>query len=110
MRTDEIVWMPIEVALRRTSDGQVRVYQDRGTRRDDGSFNDFIWCDGNFACDCNRYDFFERAGGREPDDEESENAPCGHTAYVVDYIKDGETGKVVYSESDSGDQRPSHSG
>jgi hypothetical protein len=96
---DEIVWIPIEVAIRRNSDGEVRVYQYRGTRDDDGKFNDFIWCDGNFACDCNRYGFFERASGREPDDEESENAPCGDTAYSIDYIKDLETGEVVYSEN-----------
>jgi hypothetical protein len=90
--------MPIEIALRRTADGEVRVYQDRGTRGDDGKFNDFIWRNDDFACDCNRYDFFEHAGGREPDDEESENAPCGDTAYSIDYIKDLETGEIVYSE------------
>lgn len=34
-------------------------------------FNDFIWTEGNYACDCNRALFFARANG-EPDP----NAPC----------------------------------
>lgn len=94
---DKIDWMPIEVAIRRTADGQVRVYRDKGTRNADG-FQDSIWADGNFACDCNRYDFFERAGGREPTDEESEDAPCGTTAFRIVYIKDAATGEIVYTE------------
>ena len=41
---------------------------------DDGSDDMYWWTDGNFGCDCNRFLEFERAAGKDPDDEE---AVCG---------------------------------
>lgn len=35
---------------------------------DEGS--EFWWTEGNFGCDCNRFLEYERAGGREPDEDE----------------------------------------
>lgn len=32
--------------------------------------SEFWWTEGNFGCDCNRMLTFERAGGREPDEDE----------------------------------------
>lgn len=34
----------------------------------------FNWTEGNYSCDCNRGDFYARAGG-EPDPD----LPCGHS-------------------------------
>lgn len=85
-----------DVAIRRAEDGLVRVYRSDHETRDDGSFDDYIWADGNFACDCNRSDFFERADGREPADVET--APCGDHRFIIEWIKDVETGEVLYSE------------
>src|SRR4249919_410091 len=97
---DRFDWFDADVAIRRNADGEVRVYRCREAR-DKGKteWSDYIWSDGNFACDCNRYDFFERAGGREPEDEESENVPCGDTAFTILSIKDVETGELLYSEN-----------
>jgi hypothetical protein len=60
--------------IKRISDGMIR--------RDPKSwdyYNDFIWSEGNFACDCNRSDFFARAVGETEDD----NSPCGDELFSV---------------------------
>jgi len=61
------------IHIRKNSDGEVRSFIDPFDW--DG---DFIWSDGNFACDCNRALFFGRANGGEGDECE-----CGDTAYSV---------------------------
>ncbi len=68
--------MKHSVDIRRNSDGEVRRYE-RGLEWR----SDFFWLEGNGACDCNRYQFFEEAGGR--DDAYEDDAPCGDTAYSV---------------------------
>jgi hypothetical protein len=66
-----------DVIIRRASDGVERTYHMSGcempTARDD-----FWWSEGNGACDCNRGDFFERAGGNDDSDES-----CGDSRYLV---------------------------
>ena len=54
--------------------------------------NTFIWQEGNFACDCNRGQFFCEAKGLDDMD-----APCGDTHFTVLDIK-RLSGEVVYSE------------
>lgn len=44
------------------------------------SHSHFMWTEGNYGCDCNRHLFFERAKGREPDDDE---CGCGETRYAA---------------------------
>lgn len=64
------------VHIRRNSDGLVRVYHD-DTPWEEGS--DFLWLDGNYSCDCNRYLFFQRSA----DEPEIDNPACGDTAYSI---------------------------
>lgn len=45
-------------------------------------YSDFIWTEGNFACDCNRHSFFEEYKG----DEDDEDFPCGGSAYTIPFI------------------------
>lgn len=45
-------------------------------------FSDFIWTEGNFACDCNRGLFLDRALGRD----ESE-WPCGDARFELDWVE-----------------------
>lgn len=72
--------MSYTVAIRKNETGEVR------TASYDFDFNLFWWTDGNFACDCNRYLEFERAGGHEPtDDEDDRLGGCGHERYTVLY-------------------------
>ena len=56
------------------------------TRRidDDSPFSEFIWTDGNYACDCNRALFFARAAGAgDP------NTACSDGRFVVRIHEDG---------------------
>lgn len=82
-------WFEIDVHLRRAADGEVRVCRDRAIR--DGW--KFQWSDGNYGCDCNRYLYFERAGGVEPPDDD--DRPCTEGQYVIDRIVDVATGHVL---------------
>lgn len=52
---------------------------------------DFIWSEGNFACDCNRALFFEEAIGNDDPDRE-----CGSEAYTVRIV--APNGDVLYDE------------
>lgn len=78
----------ILITIRKNSTGEQRQYAD--DQEWDGNF---IWSEGNFGCDCNRHLFFERASGKECDDD----FPCGTTEYtVISIIRDGE---VLYEET-----------
>lgn len=58
----------------------------------------FIWEEGNFSCDCNRYLLFERALGKtEEEIEASDPDKCSYGGYCVNWIKD-DSGKVWYEE------------
>jgi hypothetical protein len=83
--------VPATAHIRRNSDGLVRQCRTDWSVDDP---SDFIWSEGNYACDCNRYLFFQRAAD-EPDDDV---VACGATAYTVLRIELND-GTVVYSES-----------
>jgi hypothetical protein len=46
----------------------------------DGGGTMWLWTDGNFCCDCNRYLFFQRAANK---DEIDDDCRCGDSAYSV---------------------------
>ena len=77
------------VEIRRNSDGVVRTYIDKFPW--DG---DFIWADGNYACDCNRYLFFMRAGGEDEGDLIDDR--CGDDGYSVRITDDA--GKLLFED------------
>lgn len=74
------------VEIRRNSDGVVRKYQDEYEWH-----GDYIWADGNYSCDCNRYLFFQRVA-KEPEGD----CECGDGAYSV-RITDKD-GKLLYQD------------
>lgn len=82
------------VHIRRNSDGLVRVYRENMEwwTGEDGS-SDFLWSDGNYACDCNRALFFARAVG-----EEDPNRKCGDDAFAVRIL--AEDGTELYVDDD----------
>ena len=55
----------------------------------------YIWSDGNYSCDCNRHNFFNRDGLHN---ENYEDVQCGDGMYRVNWIKNLETGKIIYEE------------
>lgn len=54
--------------------------------------DDFIWSEGNFACDCNRALFFARAGGED----DTDKTPCGESRYSVRIVD--EAGNLLYED------------
>jgi hypothetical protein len=88
---------PIDVHILDEQTGEVVVYKSEGYDDDDeppGTFNPFIWCDGNFSCDCNRALFFAEAAGRP----RPEDSPCTETRYRIVQIVRVSDAKVVYQE------------
>lgn len=55
---------------------------------------DFIWSDGNFACDCNRALFFARACGEDDPYQE-----CGMCSYSVRIVA-VDDGRELYADED----------
>lgn len=55
----------------------------------------FLWTEGNYACDCNRHLFFDRAIGIEPI-----NVECGENKYSALYalLPDGTKHELDLSE------------
>lgn len=88
------------VRIRRNSDGRVAsfhtsVAREYAPNQEDGYF---MWEEGNYACDCNRYIFFcEAVGEPEDEDEESPNHLCGSSRYSVLDIT-FEDGQVFYPD------------
>lgn len=93
---DKLLWVEVEVHIIRNSDGVERTYRDMDELlRDDGeTWSDYMWRDGNWSCDCNRYLFFQRAAGEEEIDDDG---PCGHDAYTV-WIVNPADGSIIYDE------------
>ena len=77
----------INVDILDLESGEVRTYNQNVDWN--GSF---IWEEGNFACDCNRGNFFARAGG-----EFDLDSPCGDERFVVLEIRSDE-GERLYGE------------
>jgi hypothetical protein len=85
--------------MTRLADGLTREWADDwgfpGYVREEGWEFDpvFIWSDGNFSCDCNRALFFARAV-----DEPDPDLECGQSQYRVNWIRNDETGNIIYEE------------
>ena len=77
----------VVAAIRDKQTGEERLYPI-GPWED---HSDFLWSEGNYACDCNRALFFARAANGEDIDH-----PCGSTRYHVRIEVDG---KEVYADA-----------
>ena len=81
------------IHIKEIKTGNIHIDEQVGNWSD----NAFIWTEGNFCCDCNRYLLFEHAGGNEPTDEEDDlNGYCGHERYRIRVTDNA--GKVLYEE------------
>lgn len=93
MTEDDYTFETVKVEIRRNADNVVRVYEDKYW------LSDFIWSEGNYACDCNRHLFFERAGeGVEPLNDPNFSNDCSDGRYSV-RIKDL-NGELLYQDGD----------
>jgi hypothetical protein len=84
------------VAIRRNDTGEIRISRHDYEWDTDGS--DYLWTEGNFSCDCNRYLFFQRAAGED----EGEHS-CGDSLYTVLYAE-LPTGERIPIDTDDGQQ------
>jgi len=87
----------ILVRIREEKTGVVAEYETVDDGDDAGT--EFMWCDGNYGCDCNRYLFFT-AGltGVWPNDS-SDETPCGAELYAVQIV-DKNTDRLIYEDED----------
>lgn len=67
--------MSYKVTIKNNETNEIRL-----TEPFDVEWNDFMWTEGNYSCDCNRHLFFEIAGGNSPD---FDNAECGEDKYSI---------------------------
>ena len=101
------------VSITRVRDNQTVEFTEDFTIRDNSKhdWSDwqstlvFMWAEGNYSCNCNRFLFFERALGKT-EEEISKFDPNGddfgtcdvYEKYKVNFIKDKD-GKVLYEEN-----------
>jgi hypothetical protein len=67
------------IRVKHVPSGEVRTHSWTEERK---HLCDFIWTEGNYACDCNRGLFFERAANPEYDGDPE----CGHDKYVLESV------------------------
>lgn len=79
----------VRYEIRRNADGLIREVCSGMSWH-----GDFIWGEGNFACDCNREIFFCDAAG-----EDDSNRHCGHEAYSV-RVTAVDDGRLIYQDHD----------
>ncbi len=86
--------VPVIVVIRENKTNRIRFHLDNLFLGEDKTPNIFIWEDGNYACDCNRGLFFDRAGN----DEEREHECSQNTGddYSVNILL--QNGECIYSE------------
>ena len=65
---------------------------------------EFLWSEGNYSCNCNRFLFFERAQGKTEEeikaidpDKDDMTGSCGlYENYRVEWIRNADTQQVIY--------------
>lgn len=83
------------IHLKDTQTGEVRqIHEDAGWPGDERCATEYMWTEGNYACDCNRGLFYARAAG-EPD---PEHTGCSDTRYVIVKVTDPDGTDLGYSE------------
>lgn len=97
-----------QVSLTHVKSGDTVVFKDiwdyPSYVRDEGWEFDpvFLWSDGNYSCNCNRDLFFNRATNPEYNHEDDDARNCDDfDEYRVNWIKNLETGRVIYREPES---------
>lgn len=86
-------WVRVVAHIRSNATKEVRRYKTTELLENgEESIRTYGWEEGNFSCDCNREDFFRRAGNEEEGD-----AECGDERYAVN-LENPATGEIFYRE------------
>lgn len=85
--------MKLFATIRHVPTGEERTVDagDYQPDRDGLDVLEYLWGEGNYACDCNRALFFYDWGP------ESDNRECGDSEFFVVALKD-ENGNVIYAD------------
>lgn len=83
--------IPARLEIRNNKTGEVRASQEGWDWDGDTEYPDYIWSEGNYACDCNRALFFARVVGEDDPDRN-----CGDSAFAVRLT--AEDGTVLYED------------
>jgi hypothetical protein len=98
----------VDHAVQTTATLEIRRNSDGAIRRDPNPWDwhgDFIWEEGNFSCDCNRYLFWCRAADEpEAEDEDGPEHACGDDRYSVRLTD--QAGNVLYEDFSAVGQSP----
>jgi hypothetical protein len=93
---DTSEWVKIELRIKDKETGEIRSLITDGIWSDeDDEVSTFIYSEGNFSCDCNRFLFFNEAAGIDNEDTKTE---CGDVKFLVNIYTT--KGKQVYREFD----------
>jgi len=80
--------MKVSVPITNVATGETRTYVTEWTANptDDDPASTIVWAwdEGNYGCDCNRSDCFDRAGGIEP---REDDAACSEGRFRVDFVE-----------------------
>jgi len=91
------VKLEVTMRIRRVSDGEIATYRYAVDVDAPHEPSDFMYTEGNDACDCNRGLYFDRARGDEDANEKARG--CGDSAYVLDLVE--ENGTVIIRDNKS---------
>ena len=99
------------VSLTRVSDGDTIAFQDEWgwatyVRKEWWESDPvFIWTEGNYSCNCNRFLFYWRAKGKteeeidDLDPNKGENGYCSaYEDFQLNWIRNDETGNIIYGQ------------
>ena len=87
----------IEAHIKENETGKIGIYPCY-VLESDGKPNPFIWEEGNYACDCNRGEFFLSTQGFKDEDDFAEYEwNCSEEKYSVNLVNPND-GKVFYKE------------
>lgn len=81
--------------LRNVETGETGIYEDDWDYREgEGHTALYMWCDGNFSCDCNRSRFLYGY-------DEEKVMPCSDGRIVIDLLTIKETGHVLMRDNEA---------
>jgi hypothetical protein len=94
--------IPVRVLLHDPETGFENTWDNDDLVNDDGTFDDFMWTEGNYSCDCNRSYFITDWGKVGPERlramADDEVGLCLNGPTILVRITHRDTGEILYQE------------
>ena len=88
---------PVTIKIRKNETGEIREYHTDEYLHN-GEWSDYMWCTGNYSCDCNRELFFEEADTNNNSEIDIEGIKCSEGRYTILEIKRDSDSEIIYRE------------